>query len=143
MTTSIDSEIQSQYIDNEAQQKEYHGKRLWTMLLSGPVVYTVYFLAVWVLSEFGCLSGLQRVGLFGWSAVALGIVVLTAIAALIIVTMGILSVVRWREFRTGTELQRGFPRFMTFVGAWLNGIFAVVVILTGVSMYIGEFCRWI
>jgi hypothetical protein len=132
-----------QSFDREAQQKEYHGKQLWFMLLSGPVVYIIYFLAVYILGEFGCLSEFRRVGIFGWSAVALGVLFLTLVAALITLGMAILSFIRWRGFRLGSEQDRGYPRFMTFVGTWLNGLFTVVILMTSVPMFFGGFCRWI
>ena len=125
-------------------KQDPHGKRLWFSFLAGPVVYSLYFLVVYTLGEFGCLSGLQYVGLFGWSTIRLGVTVLTIVAALVTLGVGVVSFRKWRQIRQELEAHdEGYPQFMLFVGTWLNGFFTVIILLTGVPMLLGSYCEWI
>ncbi len=81
---------------------------LWLIFVSGPVIYSVYFLAVYVLGEFGCLAGIQQISLLGLNPVWLGIVVLTVAAVLVMLSIGIVSFRRWRELQSENRRpQRG------------------------------------
>lgn len=125
------------------QKREPHSRRLWLMFLSGPVVYSVYFLVVYSIGEFGCLAGLQFVGVFGWSAIRFSVAVLTVVSALITLGAGIFSFRRWRRRREEPDEDDENAAFILFVSTWLNGLFTVITLLTSVPMLSGSYCQWI
>ncbi len=125
-------------------RREPHSRRLWFMFLSGPVIYSVYFLVVYSLGEFGCFSGLQFVGLFGWSIIRVGVAALTVVAALVTFGVGFASFRSWRRTRQESkEHDEENSQFMLFVATGLNGLFTVITLLTSVPMLLGSYCQWI
>lgn len=119
-------------------------KRLWFIFLAGPVVYAIYFLAVYVLGEFGCFAGIQRLSVLGISPIRLGVMVLTLIAALATLSTGLTAFRRWRRLHQGeADPDEDDPKFMLFVGLWLNGLFTATILLTAVPMLLGSACDWI
>ena len=118
--------------------------RLWRVFLAGPVLYSIYFVTVYLLSEFGCFAGLQRLRWFGLDPIRLGIAVATVIAAAAIAAVGVYSYRRWRRLDTEPEdPEEDDPLFMMRVGTWLNGFFTVITILTAIPMLLGSACAWI
>jgi hypothetical protein len=128
-------------IQTSAREERQHG-RLWVSFLTGPVVYIVYFIAVWALGEFGCVAGIQQLTLFGQNPIRLGVLVLTAIAALLTLIIGIVSLRRWRQLREAPGRNGGnYAQFMSFVGAWLNGFFTLVILMNAIPMLLGSGCN--
>ena len=118
--------------------------RFWFLFLAGPVIYAVYFLAVYTLGEFGCLAGIQQVNVLGVSSIHVGVVLLTILAAFATISVGTLAYRRWRRYHTGPAApDEDDPKFMLFEGTWLNGIFTVVIVATAVPMLLGSACEWI
>jgi cbb3-type cytochrome oxidase subunit 3 len=118
--------------------------RYWLMFLSGPITYGLYFLVVYVLSEFGCLAGYQRFPIFGTDLIRFGVVALTAIFTLIMIAFTVVAYRRWDRFHSGKEApDDDAPSFILFVGTWLNGIFAFVTVATAVPVLLGSACNWI
>lgn len=118
-------------------------KRLWFIFLAGPVIYAIYFLTVYVLGEFGCLAGIQHFNFWGINPIHLGVVLLTVIAAFATLGVGLTAFRRWRILHKGAEdPDMDDPKFMLFVGLWLNGLFTVVIVLSAVPMLFGSACDW-
>lgn len=116
-------------------------RRLWVIFLAGPVVYLVYFIGVWVLGEFGCLAGIQHLRPFGLNPIRLGVVASTVVAALVTLGTGIVGFRGWRQLRQGpADPDEDDPKFMLFVGTWLNGLFTVAILLSAVPMLLGSAC---
>jgi hypothetical protein len=119
-------------------------RSLWIGWLSGPVVYSVYFMLGYLLGEFGCDAGLQR---FSWRGVGLitaGTGVLTVLAAATTLTIGIRTFRRWRVLRRKHAQGQDSPAgFLSFTGAWLNGLFTVLILLTGLPAWLLEICEWV
>jgi hypothetical protein len=96
------------------------------------------------LGEFGCLAGIQQFGFLGTNPIRLGVLVLTAIAALVTLIVAIVGFRRWRRLRQGpNDPDEDDPKFMLFVGTWLNGLFTVVILLNAAPMLLGSACAWI
>lgn len=124
--------------------RPYDSRTLWIGWLSGPVVYSIYFLIVYTLGEFGCLAGIQRFEWFGLNVITLGTAVFTAIAALITLVIGFRTFRRWRRIRSGNhEWQETSAGFMSFTGAIFNALFTGVTLLTGISAFVVELCEWV
>jgi hypothetical protein len=156
-TMTVDS---SEYtIAQSSMNADQQHRALWIIFLSGPVIYALYFLTVFVLGEFGCFSGLAQLTLMGFNPVRLGVIVLTVLAALLSAGIGLLGWRRWRAMRKrldDTGHHPALPRdvdpelgpsdddvsFMLFVGMWLNGLFTAVILLTAIPMLVGSACTW-
>jgi hypothetical protein len=118
--------------------------RYWRLFLSGPVIYTIYFLSAWALGEFGCLAGIEQIDWLGQNPIYLGVLLLTAIAALLTIGAGIVAFRQWRELHEGAgDPDEDDPKFMLFVGTWLNGLFSVVILASAIPMLLGSACAWI
>jgi hypothetical protein len=123
-------------------QKRYH-RGLIFGLVNGPIVYSVYFLIVYFLVEGGCKSGLVRTQLFGFDSVSAWIVLLTLIAT---AATGLGGVVAWRGLRQSRHNIRrtdAYSHFMGVAGLGLNGLFALLILLTGLPVLLLEMCTWI
>ena len=127
-------------IQTSASEETQHG-RLWIGFLAGPVIYIVYFIAVWALGEFGCLAGIQQLTLYGQNPIRLGVLALTVVAALVTLIIGIVAFRRWRQLREAPEQNGGnYAKFMSFVGAWLNGFFTLAILLNAIPVLLGSGC---
>jgi hypothetical protein len=114
---------------------------LWFRFLAGPVIYFIYFVAAWVLAEFGCLAGLGQVKFLGVNPIYAGVLAFTLIAALLTLYVGVTSYRQWRALRqAAAQANGGAPGFMLFVGIWFDAIFGVVILLTAVPMLLGSAC---
>lgn len=130
--------------EDETTNADRQRGRLWVIFLAGPVVYLIYFVVVWVIGEFGCLAGIQQLPLFGQNPIRLGVLVTTIVAALITLVIGIMGFRRWQRMHRGPEdPDEDDPKFMLFVGIWLNGFFTALTVLTAVPMLLGSACAYL
>lgn len=119
---------------------------LWFGLLSGPVVYSLYFLAGYLFAEATCVADLLRFRILGLEAISFWIVVLTLAAAAVTGYSAIMAYANWRHTRGDAEAarpERSYPPFMAFVGAWLSGLFTLFILMTGVPALFLTLCDWI
>ena len=123
-------------------QKRYH-RGLIFGLVNGPIVYSVYFLIVYFLVEGGCKSGLVRTQLFGFDSVSAWIVLLTIIATAATCVGGIVAWRGLRQSRQSTHRADDYSHFMGVAGLGLNGLFALLILLTGLPVLLLEMCTWI
>jgi hypothetical protein len=141
--TSMMMDSSENSIAQSSTNADQQRRPLWIIFLSGPVIYAVYFLTVYVLGEFGCFAGFSQINLLGLDPVRLGVIVLTIMAALLTLGMGFVSFRQWRALRAGPDdPDEDDPKFMLFVGMWLNGLFTLVILLTAVPMLVGSACTW-
>ena len=123
---------------------ELHGGRLWLIFLGGPVIYIIYFLVVWVLGEYGCLAGIERLRFFGWNPIRFGVVAMTTIATLITLSIGFISFRRWRQLRQDpARNDDDYELFMAFVGTWLNGLFTLAIVMTAIASFVESQCEFL
>jgi hypothetical protein len=121
--------------------------------LAGPSAWIIYFMAGYLLIEAACKSaafGFALMGLSGVSAIIFG---LTIVSLLIVCFAGWWTYHRWRAHRAERPnsesggpfegsgwLAEGHIRFMTFVGLLLNGLFATVILITGLAVFFLQPC---
>lgn len=126
-------------------------QRLWSLwfgLMGGPVVYSLYFLAVYFLAEAACMADLLRYRLLGLEAISFWVLLLTLVAAALTGYGTWLAYHIWCETRNPVgqgagQAQRSYQPFMAFIGLWLSGLFTVVILLTGLPALFLVLCDWI
>ncbi len=115
--------------------------RLLTGLLLGPVVYSLYFLAVYLLVEAACRENLlvfTRWGLDGLVVAVLGL----TIAAIVLLLIGMLVSYGNQSAKLSEEAQAN-QHLIRQMGLWLSGFFVVVTLVTGVPILFLELCSWV
>jgi len=129
---------------------ESRQRLLWLSMLSGPIIYSVYFLAGYLFVEITCRAGLLQFQLWGMSMISIVVLVLTLLALALTLFVGFLAYRRWQqtEERDATSVEHGRlaegpEQFMTFAGFLLNGLFAAIILLTGIPALLLSPCGWI
>jgi hypothetical protein len=76
--------------------------------------------------------------------ITLWVVVLTVAAALATAYSGLIAYRNWQRMG-GPEDQRleDSARLMAFAGMWLNGLFTMLILLTGLPVLFLVLCDWI
>lgn len=125
-------------------EKRWSNWSLWYGLVGGPIVYSLHFLAVYLLAEAACKADLLRYRIWGLEAISFWVVVLTVVAAAITGYGAFLAYRNWRRTREN-EAQGlpSYPSFMAFTGLWLSGLFTVTILLTGLPALFLVLCDWI
>lgn len=127
-----------------AQQQRLSLWSLWFGLMGGPVVYTLYFLAVYFLGEAACLADLLRYRVLGLEAIAFWVLLLTVVAAAIIGYGAWLAYGNWQQTTAQTpDDGASYAAFMAFVGLWLSGLFTLLTVATGLPALFLVLCDWI
>ncbi len=111
-------------------------------MLAGPVIWIVFFLVVYAVGEFGCLSGALDYAIGGIHVITL------ITAALGLVAMVGLGVVGWRAYQRWRSLnamdaasESRRTRFVTFGAVLLTGLFELAILLSIVPVLVLHPCR--
>lgn len=118
---------------------------IWFHILAGPVVYSVFFLAGYLVGEFGCQITTLQFSVSGLGAILWLVLALTVVAIVIIAVEIGLSYRFWNRHRHDEE-NRVFGNYGAFVGlagVLLGVLFALVTAVTGLSVLFTEPCSWI
>jgi hypothetical protein len=121
-------------------------RSLWVGFLAGPVIWSVYFMVGYALAEFACRLGLLRFNLFGLTALSAIIIGLTLISLAATLYGGYVAYRRWQELRREGQDQLDQGRaersgpFLAFAGVLLSGLFALLILLTGIPALILSPC---
>ena len=122
-------------------------QRLWSLwfgLMGGPVVYSLYFLAVYFLGEAACLADLLRYRVLGLEAIAFWVLLLTVVTAVVIGYGAWLAYGNWQQTTAQTpDDGASYAAFMAFVGLWLSALFTVLTVATGLPALFLVLCDWI
>jgi hypothetical protein len=119
---------------------------LWLGLLAGPLTWIVYFIAGYSLVEIVCKSGVLGFYLLGLSAVSAIILILTAIGLFITIYASFFNYRKWQQApeKGSVDLDDQFGhkpvRFMALAGLLLSGLFTLIILLTGISVFILRPC---
>ncbi|HSM57778.1 MAG TPA: hypothetical protein VK879_16620 [Candidatus Sulfomarinibacteraceae bacterium] len=116
-------------------------------LLSGPIAWTIYFVAGYLVAEAGCYVpalrqpasglGLSRLPLLSLIVIAL------ALPALAVNLYGAGSTWRrWRQLGGGEAEAREVTRFLTLSGLVLNLIFLLAILLIVIPLFFITPCGW-
>ncbi|MCE7984615.1 MAG: hypothetical protein DYG89_25870 [Caldilinea sp. CFX5] len=115
--------------------------RLLTGLLAGPVVYSLYFMAVYLLVEAACREALLQGELWGLNALQTAVVGLTAVAVVSTLALARYGYSGGRQ--AGSEDAQRNRRFLVRTGLWLSGFFVLVTLVTGLPILVLELCTWV
>ncbi|MBI1299899.1 hypothetical protein GC175_33660 [bacterium] len=120
-------------------------RRLWFCLLNGPVVYTIYFLLGYLFVEAACSADLFTFNVLGLDMITFLVIVFTVLAAAVTGYGLFLSLRIWRRTHGTNDAtdDAGYVPFMAFTGAWMSGLFTLVILLTGVPALYVVLCDWI
>ncbi|HRW05475.1 MAG TPA: hypothetical protein P5121_10290 [Caldilineaceae bacterium] len=128
------------------QNQQISNRSLWIGLFSGPVIYSLYFVTGYLFAEATCTADLLHFRILGLEAVSFWLIVLTLGAAVVTGSCMVMALGNWRRTQRDEESrhpERSYPPFMAFVGAWLNGLFTLFILLTGVPSFFLVICDWI
>ena len=125
-------------------------RRLLTGLLVGPVVYTVYFFAVYLGVEAACRENLLQFSLLGLAGLEVAVLGLTLVAVVMILAVALYlyrasqnRASQQREKRTESHDAQDNSRFVQKIGLWLSGFFVLVTLVTGVPILFLKLCSWV
>jgi hypothetical protein len=92
---------------------------LWLGLLGAPGIWLVHFLAIWMITEWGCLAGWWQLTILGFQSTTLLLVIATGIALPLVVATGLLAWRNWRRARAST-CDHGTDNLSAYMG--LGGV---------------------
>jgi hypothetical protein len=126
------------------EQDRQAGRSFWFGLLAGPIVYSLHFVAVYLLVEAACRTDLLRFTWLGLDGIALWVLALTLIAALVTGYSTVTALRNWRRSRPADRRrnEENAP-LMAQAGIWLGGYFTVAILLTGLPAIFLTICGWI
>jgi heme/copper-type cytochrome/quinol oxidase subunit 2 len=123
-------------------RSENGSRMIWIQLLAGPVIWSVHFILVYMLTEAICRVAGQGFRLAGIHGLTLIVIVLTVLALVATVLFAVRSYRSWRglsrNHRLKDELQEssnwfvGPEEFMYFSGFLLSVLFAVTILMVGI-----------
>ena len=115
-------------------------RSLWLGLLAGPIVWSLYFIGGYALSEAACYLGFLDGTLLGFNALTTILLLLTTVAFVAIVGIGWLDYQNWRRLRSRRykEVTVGqiddYGSFMAVVGLMLSGLSALLTLVIGLAV---------
>jgi hypothetical protein len=112
------------------QTSQLNLRRLWLVFTSGPIVWSVHFLAIWVFTEFGCASTLSTFNLAGLDGVTLAVIIVTMIALGLLIWATIAAFAMRGEKPTDDNATYGLKHFLADTGWIMNALFIAVTIVT-------------
>jgi len=124
--------------ENDSRRTQW---RLLTGLLAGPVVYAIYFMAVYLLVEAACREGLLQGTAWGLTGLQGVVVGLTVVSVAITFALARYAA-RDGQQANSTDAQRNH-RFLAQAGLWLSYFFVVVTLVTGMPVLFIAVCRWV
>ena len=121
-------------------------RSLWLGFLAGPMTWVVYFIIGYLLVEAVCKTGFLSISLFGLTALSALILLLTVIGLFITLYASLVNYRKWQQAPEKGSLAFDDPlghrpvRFMALAGLLLGGLFTLIILLTGISVFILRPC---
>ena len=123
-----------------------HSRR-WQLfsLLVGPIGWSVFFVAGYLLVEASCQRGFLGVSLLGVR------LILWLVAGLSLLTLALIGYGGWRAYTSWRRLQGATPNlvtqeqdsFMALAAVILALLFGLSTITTALSVLVGDPCAWV
>jgi hypothetical protein len=110
---------------------------LW--MISGLVIWSVHFVAVYVLMSLGCALSFATAQLAGMSAINLVLLILTAVLLAAILYLGWASLRQWQLLR-GSGAAEQNAAFMALAATLIHAIPLLAVIYVGLPLLISPPC---
>ena len=121
-------------------------RSLWLGLLTGPLTWAVYFILGYLLVEAVCKTDFLSFSLFGLTALSAIILLLTVLGLFITLYACFFNYRKWQQaLEKGSQdfddqLGHRPARFMALAGLLLGGLFTLIILLTGASVFILRPC---
>ena len=122
-------------------QQQTDSRILWIQLLAGPVLWSVHFLASYLLVEAACQAG-WNVSILGLNGLSFMLSVLTILAVIGALLFARRSYGGWKDRHRDDSLRQAFREraswfegtedFMYFSGLLLSVLFAAAILMVGV-----------
>lgn len=124
------------------------GERQWSRnwqlysLLVGPIAYSIFFVAGYLLVEAACRTGILLRQVVGIPLALLLVVGLGVLVLALIAYGGIRAYRAWSPRRDQDLLAEGRDEFMALAALILTALFGLATVLTALSVLVLEPCRW-
>ena len=105
-------------------------RRLWLIFVSGPLIWSVHFLAIYAFTEFGCASALSTFNLAGLDGVTLAVIIATVIALALLIYATVTAYQMRDEYRTDNNATYDLKHFLAGTGWVMNALFIAVTVVT-------------
>jgi hypothetical protein len=114
-------------------------------LLAAPIAWAALHMFDYLWIETACKAGLLSGTFAGLTGVAWVVLAATLIALIVSVVAGILSFRRWRALRDSQDTHDVDPvearsSFLALSGALVSGLFALLIVMTGVPVLLMAPC---
>ena len=112
--------------------------RLWFGLLGGAIAWTIHFMSVYVVAEFGCVAGLGERSYWDISLVAwleLVLTVAAALAAAVSTAVAYSSELRLPSVADGSGITQQAERYTARAGLLTSGIFTFVIVFESIPIF--------
>jgi hypothetical protein len=119
---------------------------LWLGLLAGPLTWASYFIIGYLFVEVVCKIDILNTYFLGLPVVSAIILGLTGIGLFITIYAAFFNYRKWRQAPEnrgvdfGEQFSREPQQFMALCGLLLSCLFAVIILLTGISVFILRPC---
>lgn len=115
----------------ERSAEEAHGGTLFFVLLGGGLAWLAHLLGLWVIAEFGCLSGLREVFLLGVTGVAWLVFIATLLTAAVSAAAMVMGLRLVRRSPDEVENRSSMAR----TGWILNALFLLVILVEAAPVF--------
>ena len=115
----------------------------WLRLLSGPIIYGVYFALAYLAVEAACRIGWLQFTVADTNGITVTVLALTVAAAAAVLVSLVVSALRWRRLRrNGRGEAADADRFVAQVGMLLDALFLLLILATGAPVVLLAPCAW-
>lgn len=137
--------------NSEGRRKQRDLRALALGGLIGPLSWSAFFIAGYLIAEAACTGGFWQTDVAGLSLVVIVIVALAVVATLVAAGGAVWAYRRWRaaerpeqQTREGEHMQQteDLGAFLALAATGLNALFALATIVTALSMIFLVPCRW-
>ncbi len=123
-----------------------NSRTLWLGLFFSPVVWSIFHVTGYLISEAACRTSFLQFQVGGMSALMLALLALTALTLALLVWNGWWSYRSWRHYAAESP-EEEYPlqaydrdEFMALSGLLLSGLFILLVLLTAYPFFVLNAC---
>ena len=110
--------------------------RRWLAFVGGGLAWTFHLLTIYVIGEFGCVSGFDRTMYLGISGVAWLLIIVSVLALLPAIVAGVVCYVDARQDRKQAEPGHDEgERYLSSFGWPLNALFVLIILIESLPVF--------
>lgn len=111
-------------------------------MLVGPVSWTIFFIAGYLVAEAACVAGTLEQNVGGFNLVVIVVVALALIAAAVTAWAALWGYRRRRAADADMDDSEDLHTFLATATMLLNGLFLLAIVITAVAMFFILPCQW-